>query len=55
MLQTFQLSAQQQKTLMGMCEDLAEHPGFKSVKELDQRTGDPEAGLKLLSSHYRRT
>lgn len=54
-LQTFQISAQQQKTLMGMCEDLAKHLGFKSVKELHQRTGDPEVSLKLLSAHYRRT
>jgi len=54
-LQTFQISAQQQKTLMSMCEGLAKHLGFKSVKELHQRTGDPEISLKLLSAHYRRT
>ena len=54
-LQTFQISAQQQKTLMGMCEDLAKHLGFKNVKELHQRTGDPEVSLKLLSAHNRRT
>ncbi len=54
-LQTFQLSAQQQKTLMSLCDDLAKHLGFKNVKDLHQRTGDPEVSLKLLSAHYRRT
>ncbi|MES1992904.1 MAG: hypothetical protein V4457_04715 [Pseudomonadota bacterium] len=54
-LQVFQVSAAKQKTLLSMCDDLAMHLGFKNVKELHQRTGDPEVSLKLLSAHYRRT
>lgn len=53
-LQELQLTAAQHKTLMGMCETMAEFLGFKNLKDLHARTGSPEVSLKLLSAHYRR-
>lgn len=44
----------QLKLLMSMCDDLAKFLGFKNVKALHERTGDPEISLKLLLAHYRR-
>lgn len=54
-LQEMRLTQEQYKTFMSMCEDMAKFLGFKNVKELHQRTGNPEVSLKLLAAHYRRT
>lgn len=54
-LQEMQLTQAQHKTFMAMCEDMAKFLGFKNVKELHARTGNPEVSLKLLAAHYRRT
>lgn len=54
-LRDMQLTQAQHQTFMSMCEDMAKFLGFKSVKELHQRTGSPEVSLKLLAAHYRRT
>lgn len=54
-LDEMKLTQAQHKTLMSMCEDMAKFLGFKSVKELHERTGNPEVSLKLLAAHYRRT
>jgi hypothetical protein len=53
-LDDMKLTQAQHKTLMAMCEDMAKFLGFKSVKELHERTGNPEISLKLLGAHYRR-
>ena len=53
--QELQLTAAQQKTLMGICETMARFLGFKNLNDLHARTGSPEVSLKLLSAHYRRT
>ena len=54
-LEEMKLTQAQHKTFMAMCEDMAKFLGFKSVKELHERTGNPEVSLKLLAAHYRRT
>jgi hypothetical protein len=54
-LEEMKLTQAQNKTFMSMCEDMAKFLGFKSVKELHERTGNPEVSLKLLGAHYRRT
>lgn len=54
-LDELRLTRAQHQTFMAMCEDLAKFLGFKSVKELHERTGNPEVSLKLLAAHYRRT
>ena len=54
-LAEMRLTQAQHKTLMSMCQDIAKFLGFKSVKELHERTGSPEISLKLLAAHYRRT
>ena len=54
-LETMRLTREQHRTFMYMCEDLAKSIGFESVKELHERTGNPEVSLKLLAAHYRRT
>ena len=54
-LQAMQITRDQHKTLVLMCEDMAKFLGFKSVKELHQHTGSPEVSLKLLAAHYRKT
>lgn len=52
--QRLQLRQQQIKAIRGSCEELAKAIGFKSLAELNRRTGNPEVSLKLLSAHYRR-
>lgn len=37
-----------------MSEELAKHLGFQSLKELQDKTADPEVTLKVLMAHYRR-
>lgn len=54
-LDEMKLTREQHETFMAMCEDIAKFLGFKSVKELHERTGSPEVSLKLLAAHYRRT
>ena len=54
-LQSMQITRDQHKTVVLMCEDMAKFLGFKSVKELHQHTGNPEVSLKLLAAHYRKT
>lgn len=54
-LEEMRLTQAQHKTFMSMCEDMAKFLGFKNVKELHERTGNPEVSLKLLAAHYRRT
>lgn len=54
-LQELQLTQSQHKTLTNMCEDMAKFLGFKNLKGLHERTGNPEVSLKLLSAHFRRT
>lgn len=54
-LQELQLTAAQQKTLMGMCQTMSKFLGFKNLKDMHARTGSPEVSLKLLLAHYRRT
>ncbi|MCA3159976.1 MAG: hypothetical protein IOC38_20045 [Burkholderia sp.] len=54
-LAEMRLTQAQHKTFMSMCEDMAKFLGFKNVKELHERTGNPEVSLKLLAAHYRRT
>ena len=52
-LTEMQLTRQQRKVFMTMCDDVAKFLGFKSIKELHQHTGNPEVSLKLLTAHYR--
>ena len=54
-LQELQLTQSQYKTLTSMCDDIAKLLGFKNIKELRERTGNPEVSLKLLAAHFRRT
>ena len=54
-LAEMRLTQAQHKTFAAMCEDMAKFLGFKNVKELHERTGNPEVSLKLLAVHYRRT
>jgi hypothetical protein len=54
-LEEMRLTQAQHKTFMGMCEDMAKFLGFKNVRELHEKTGNPEVSLKLLAAHYRRT
>jgi hypothetical protein len=49
-----QLAQERLKIAISMCDDLAKFLGFRNVKELHQRTGNPEISLKLLLAHYRR-
>jgi hypothetical protein len=53
-LEEIRLTQAQHKALMSMCEDMSKFLGFKNVKELHERTGNPEVSLKLLAAHYRR-
>jgi hypothetical protein len=48
------LAQNQHRTMISMCEDMAKFLGFKNIKELHERTGNPEVSLKLLAAHYRR-
>ena len=54
-LEKMQLTREQRRTFMYICEDLAKFIGFESVTALHERTGNPEVSLKLLTAHYRRT
>ena len=54
-LEKMQLTREQFRTVMSICEDLAKFIGFESVTALHERTGNPEVSLKLLAAHYRRT
>ena len=48
------LAASKAKELNNMSEELAKHLGFQSLKELQDKTADPEVTLKVLMAHYRR-
>ncbi|AHI33079.1 hypothetical protein AU15_06715 [Marinobacter salarius] len=48
------LAASEAKELNNMSEELAKHLGFQSLKELQDKTADPEVTLKVLMAHYRR-
>jgi hypothetical protein len=54
-LKELRLTQLQHKTLISMCQDMANFLGFKNVKGLHEHTGNPEVSLKLLAAHYRRT
>lgn len=54
-LDAMKLTQSQTRTMISLCEDMAKFLGFKNVKELHERTGNPEVSLKLLAAHYRRT
>jgi hypothetical protein len=48
------LTAEQDATLMKLCESHAKFLGFQSVKALNKQTGSPEVTLRLLLAHQRR-
>lgn len=48
------LSAAEAKALNAMSEEIAKNIGFGSLKELNERTKNPEVTLKLLLAHYRK-
>lgn len=48
------LYAAEVKALREMSEEIAGHLGFKNLKELHDRTKNPEVTLKLLLAHHRR-
>jgi hypothetical protein len=49
-----EISASEAKALGEMSEEIAKHLGFSSLKELQERTNNPEVTLKLLLAHHRR-
>ncbi|GHC68221.1 hypothetical protein [Roseibacillus persicicus] len=49
-----QLDAEEVAIVQKLNKDLAKGLGFKSLKELDKYTKDPEESSKLLMAHYRR-
>jgi hypothetical protein len=53
-LQQLQITAAQAKALTSMSVEMAKYLGFKNLKELHERTGNPEISMKLLLAHYRR-
>jgi hypothetical protein len=53
-LEKMRLSQAEQRAFFAICDDLARFLGFKNVKQLHERTGDPEVTSKLLLAHYRR-
>lgn len=48
------LTVEQDAALMKLCESHAKFLGFKSVKSLNEKTGNPEVTLRLLLAHHRR-
>ena len=53
-LEYMQITRAQVQQVLKMCDDIAQFVGFKNVKDLHRRTGNPEVSLKLLLAHYRR-
>jgi hypothetical protein len=53
-LQGLQITQAEARVLTSMCTEMARFLGFKSLRELHERTGSPEITLKLLLAHYRR-
>lgn len=53
-LANMKLTAEQDATLMKLCESHAKFLGFQSVKALNKQTGSPEVTLRLLLAHQRR-
>jgi hypothetical protein len=53
-LQQLQITEAQAKAFTSMSVEMAKFLGFKSLKELQDRTGNPEVTLKLLLAHFRR-
>ncbi|WP_144411102.1 hypothetical protein [Burkholderia pseudomallei] len=47
-------TAAELKAFNAMCTELAKNLGFKSLKELHEKTGDAEVSMKILMAHYRR-
>ncbi|HEY1745850.1 MAG TPA: hypothetical protein VGG11_03670 [Xanthobacteraceae bacterium] len=53
-LQELQITQAQAKVLTSMSTEMAKFLGFKNLKELHERTGNPEVTLKMLQAHFRR-
>jgi hypothetical protein len=53
-LASMKITAEQDATLMKLCESHAKFLGFSSVKALNQQTGNSEVTLRLLLAHHRR-
>ena len=52
--QQLQLTQAQIKAMRGVCEELAKAMGFKSLADLNRKTGNIEISMKLLTAQYRR-
>ena len=52
--QQFQLTQAHIKSMRGTCDELAKAMGFKSLAELNHKTGNIEVSMKLLAAQYRR-
>jgi hypothetical protein len=53
-LKNIKLTAEQDATLMKLCDSHARFLGFQSVKALNKQTGSPDVTLRLLLAHQRR-
>ncbi|MCP4635747.1 MAG: hypothetical protein GY848_04650 [Methyloversatilis sp.] len=53
-LSELKLTREQDVELMKLCEQHAKFLGFKSVKSLNEQTGNSEVTLRLLLAHHRR-
>lgn len=53
-IQRITATAAELKAFNATCTELAKSLGFKSLKELHEKTGDPETSMKVLMAHYRR-
>lgn len=53
-LANLKLTADQDAAIMQLCEQHAKFLGFKSVRSLNEQTGNSEVTLRLLLAHHRR-
>ena len=53
-LRKHEITAAQLHAIVNASEAIARHLGFNSLKELNERTGNPEISLRVLLAHYRR-
>lgn len=52
--QQLQLTQAQIKAMRSVCDELAKAMGFKSLPDLNRKTGNIEVSMKLLAAQYRR-
>lgn len=53
-LRKHEATTAQLQAIVNASEEIAKHLGFNSLRELNERTGNPEISLKVLLAHYRR-